>query len=37
MIESVKILHSNYVVHGDIKPSNFMVTSQFGIVLMDLD
>ncbi|CAD8205998.1 unnamed protein product [Paramecium pentaurelia] len=37
MIDALKMLHSQQLVHGDIKPSNFMVTLQQQIILLDLD
>ncbi|KAM3132971.1 hypothetical protein pb186bvf_014967 [Paramecium bursaria] len=36
MIEAVRFIHQNHLIHGDIKPSNFMVSKQ-NVVLMDLD
>lgn len=36
MVESVRFLHSMHLIHGDIKPTNFMVNDGT-IILMDLD
>ncbi|CAD8122879.1 unnamed protein product [Paramecium sonneborni] len=37
MIDALRILHAQQLVHGDIKPSNFMVTQQYQVILLDLD
>lgn len=36
MIDSIRLIHSYYLIHGDIKMTNFM-WSNYSVILMDLD